>query len=1167
MSTIPALQPALFDVILAGTVSAHIPVAYDISPDLFAFTSSCIGTNSCRTPVSSERQSLGPALGIVASEQLFQGRRLPEIQPNFTTTASAGLASPVDQIVCIKFGHKRIPLRLFVASKSVLSVWRCDDQQPTDHSTHSPEFNSIFHQTNSVPLDTSTSSSLGNLQISQQLIKSDLHGQIHSMSVHLSDDLVAACVDDSVMIIAVSTGAAIAMQGHSARVTACDFFNSSANPNAKNWLLSLSEDRSFKVWDYVSLTCIYDSPIVSSSPLTSIAFDPIRPIFAIGSEDSTIRFYDPTSHVSEYSCEPRMIKLITMRSLVRKWQQGNPRSNAPILKPHVGINGIPVVSSLPIWRRPPEMAVAAEGETHASIQDGSVEHIMCILGLFYAPSKPTLKSQLTLPSRMCVGCPSLIAILNVNSYGILHVIDFNSPNLNMELYDASDNYNRLSSADLVTHEVGRSKRGPMSAKRDIQISQSVTFSTCAGLWGCVLVAIGHAMSGQITLLRIQDMAIPSSKPTFMDGTIPNASLNAENSSSLESLQDCVLASIRKNVVGEKWVENVYQDCIHELAALGVREIHQLPILFSQEPSFCKDVSFLPMYVCRDLKQHIKSVQPKEISFVRDALEVSNLLNRIRISTSDVKTTPLKKSNTSKAVLDLPVTFKSKIKSSGYTQAPSATKMFSGLTNLSQRSIKSKAEHLRNASSAMFNEYSSSGGPIIETKPFPIDTITHLSSITCIRYHPSGRFLATGSSDKCARFYRLPQLRTSEFKQASFSRDFHGHNSCVTDIAWRLNPVKEFGFVLLTTSLDGMVRLWGTEKSHPILSISCASSVGSYSPSPRANRTSLTTKTCSPGTISRFSSSAKESKSSTLLKQGRVHSPILGKSISVSDVGATPFSVWPIYSRFFHRDQFLVTTSGSEIHLRTYSLQHIDPSQFPLPNRQKPAQHTSVNHSAVSTTSTCHSGGSVGSSRTKVILRLKSNAQTVTALSCLNTLPSQYLVSATSNCALHLWDIETGQAVITWHDAHTRMVHWTCMGETLGGVATGFEKLFVSMSVGDGIKIWDIRCGSVRSTPAGSGGLLFGDAADLSPPSLLAALQLNGHVNKFADVRCSVSPCGQYIAAGSEDHHAYMYDIRMGRLVGKTRGNHGSVVTDVAFHPTQREMATGSQGGRIQFFQS
>ncbi|KAJ1340345.1 hypothetical protein BSLG_005047 [Batrachochytrium salamandrivorans] len=1031
MSTIPALQPALFDVILAGTVSAHIPVAYDISPDLFAFTSSCIGTNSCRTPVSSERQSLGPALGIVASEQLFQGRRLPEIQPNFTTTASAGLASPVDQIVCIKFGHKRIPLRLFVASKSVLSVWRCDDQQPTDHSTHSPEFNSIFHQTNSVPLDTSTSSSLGNLQISQQLIKSDLHGQIHSMSVHLSDDLVAACVDDSVMIIAVSTGAAIAMQGHSARVTACDFFNSSANPNAKNWLLSLSEDRSFKVWDYVSLTCIYDSPIVSSSPLTSIAFDPIRPIFAIGSEDSTIRFYDPTSHVSD-----------------------------------------------------------------------------------------------------------LIAILNVNSYGILHVIDFNSPNLNMELYDASDNYNRLSSADLVTHEVGRSKRGPMSAKRDIQISQSVTFSTCAGLWGCVLVAIGHAMSGQITLLRIQDMAIPSSKPTFMDGTIPNSSLNAENSSSLESLQDCVLASIRKNVVGEKWVENVYQDCIHELAALGVREIHQLPILFSQEPSFCKDVSFLPMYVCRDLKQHIKSVQPKEISFVRDALEVSNLLNRIRISTSDVKTTPLKKSNTSKAVLDLPVTFKSKIKSSGYTQAPSATKMFSGLTNLSQRSIKSKAEHLRNASSAMFNEYSSSGGPIIETKPFPIDTITHLSSITCIRYHPSGRFLATGSSD-----------------------------NCVTDIAWRLNPVKEFGFVLLTTSLDGMVRLWGTEKSHPILSISCASSVGSYSPSPRANRTSLTTKTCSPGTISRFSSSAKESKSSTLLKQGRVHSPILGKSISVSDVGATPFSVWPIYSRFFHRDQFLVTTSGSEIHLRTYNLQHIDPSQFPLPNRQKPAQHTSVNHSAVSTTSTCHSGGSVGSSRTKVILRLKSNAQTVTALSCLNTLPSQYLVSATSNCALHLWDIETGQAVITWHDAHTRMVHWTCMGETLGGVATGFEKLFVSMSVGDGIKIWDIRCGSARSTPAGSGGLLFGDAADLSPPSLLAALQLNGHVNKFADVRCSVSPCGQYIAAGSEDHHAYMYDIRMGRLVGKTRGNHGSVVTDVTFHPTQREMATGSQGGRIQFFQS
>ncbi|OAJ43998.1 hypothetical protein BDEG_27300 [Batrachochytrium dendrobatidis JEL423] len=1128
---------ARFDVVLAGTVSAHIPVSCDSSPDLFGFTtgqkSICHSENS-----HSHSRPAEPAIGLIAGERLFQSRLSVALQPDQIISLK-DYSNPKEQIVCIKFGHKQLPLRIFVASKSILSVWTCDNQSGPTYTPSNLQFSSNNARISDMPIP-DTPPLLNSMVGFQKIVRSDFSDTINGISVHQSDNFVAAHLHDSIMVVAVSTGAAVELQGHLARITACQFFNHTANPAAKDWLLSVSEDRTFKIWNYSSLECLYSSSIVCSSPLTCISFDLVKPIFAIGSEDSIIRFYDPTLHASSVSCEPRLVKSIDLDALCRKWYIHNTLPSITVPKKYTRSDGVPIVSSLPSWRRTVDQrnetiitgtAAAAEEDCIGLDSNSDVKHTLCILNMFYGPPIPSTTPHLPFTSRIFVACPSLIAVLDANSYGILHIVNFNSSQLNMELYKHSNNALDSMTDQLGLLNVKTDTTLRKTAAQTIQMARSISFSHCAGMRHCTFAAITHAMSGQITLLCIHE--------------IHKQRLNLSLASNVSdmSLQDIVIGAIRKHVAGDKWVDNIYQDCMRELAFQGIHNLNQLSIRFGNDDSLVNNTLFLPMYVNKELSMSIKSNHIKERSFIKDTeffLRLPRLggmandncaHSTVKSASSTLKTgtktsRSLKNKSSTNVIIDKPVTFRSTIKSSGYTQAPKATKLFSGLDASFSKPLKSKVSNSNLSSEASLfvgAKYPVNGNPLTEIKQLSIPTIPHTSSISCIRYHPSGRFLATGSADKCARFYRLTTTKSSG-QSSSVSRDFHGHNSCVTDIAWRLNPIKDVGHVLLTSSLDGMVRLWGTDRSDPVLSISCLATVSTASAlSVNVRKTSV------------LKTATLQLNQKSQPKKTGFSKPSMNTCSASGGSDSGTLTVWPIHARFFHRDQYLVTTAGSDIQFRTYTIQHADPAKFPSRISTK-----SILPPRPSTAEASHR-------QTRLVMRLESDAQTVTALACLNTNLSQYIVSATSDRWLHLWDAETSQPVLTWKDAHIRPVNCICLGETLEGVATGFEKLFVSTSIGDGIKIWDIRCESTGSS------------------SIHPVLQFNGHVNRFTGVRCSVSPCGLYIATGSEDNHAYMYDIRMGRLVGKTRGNHGAVVTDVAFHPTIREMATACQDGRVKFF--
>ena len=80
-----------------------------------------------------------------------------------------------------------------------------------------------------------------------------------------------------------------------------------------------------------------------------------------------------------------------------------------------------------------------------------------------------------------------------------------------------------------------------------------------------------------------------------------------------------------------------------------------------------------------------------------------------------------------------------------------------------------------------------------------------------------------------------------------------------------------------------------------------------------------------------------------------------------------------------------------------------------------------------------------------------------------------------------------------------------------------------------------------------------------------AAKFANHTNRREpNVGCAFSPCLRYVACGSEDRAAYIYDVRTGTQVAKLPG-HGDVVSGVAFNPIHPQFASVSYDGTARFY--
>ena len=132
--------------------------------------------------------------------------------------------------------------------------------------------------------------------------------------------------------------------------------------------------------------------------------------------------------------------------------------------------------------------------------------------------------------------------------------------------------------------------------------------------------------------------------------------------------------------------------------------------------------------------------------------------------------------------------------------------------------------------------------------------------------------------------------------------------------------------------------------------------------------------------------------------------------------------------------------------------------------------------------------------------------------------STLAVACCSDRALRLLDVQAGRVALTLPDAHRRPPHLArlCEGSAHLPAAAPLYDLVGSAAVGDGVRLWDVRCGRLAARLA---------AADLR--ALPAGFQ--------------VSPCGRLVALGSDAAHVWLWDLRAARIWLRPKSDSGTSV--------------------------
>ncbi|XP_029687621.1 WD repeat-containing protein 27-like [Takifugu rubripes] len=225
---------------------------------------------------------------------------------------------------------------------------------------------------------------------------------------------------------------------------------------------------------------------------------------------------------------------------------------------------------------------------------------------------------------------------------------------------------------------------------------------------------------------------------------------------------------------------------------------------------------------------------------------------------------------------------------------------------------------------------------------------------------------------------------------------------------------------------------------------------------------------------------------------------------------------PIKSaQFYYLDKFLLLASGPSLHLYLYN---IDTSSDDIKRYKK----RSVVKLAGSFEST--------------------SATNITAMSSINDFFSYVVLMGGSDRSIQVFDMNKGAVAAVLPDAHSRAVH--CISHNKGSVFTTqapeLYNLFLTSAVTDGVKIWDLR-------------------------TLRCTRRYENHVNRVHPCSAAISACGRFIATGSEDNCAYVYDIRSSGYLHKLQ-NFSNPVLSVGFHPATTQLMTGTLDGKLRLFQ-
>jgi WD40 repeat protein len=429
-------------------------------------------------------------------------------------------------------------------------------------------------------------------------------------------------------------------------------------------------------------------------------------------------------------------------------------------------------------------------------------------------------------------------------------------------------------------------------------------------------------------------------------------------------------------------------------------------------------------------------------------------------------------------LDKPITFHTRIKSSGYGAA--SNNCIKKKSIQERKTLPSKQQQTSSKDSSFMasylKEYPVDCGVLQhfqEKHALPRQNFLHQGAIHHIEYSRDAKFLASAGQDKVAQVAKLP---FSKFQGES--NIFAGHDGPIRSIHWSHNNQ----MLLSTSSVDQTTRVWLADADTPSIIFGAAGN------DPTA-------------------------------KGGNAHLSSAKRAMKRDIVDA----------QFFYMDKFILSAAGNSLRMHQFELDEVYAR-----NLKKKITKNDVQVDE-------------NKSRKKKIAQWNCNdIQNITSLTCINSFLSHLVVLSGSDRSLRIFDVAQGKIVRTISDAHPKAPHTIALPNVSCYVShpSNFYDLLLSSAVANGsmggsIHLWDVRADNCM--------MRFGE-----------------HVNRVHPLGMSFSPCMRYIATGSEDRAAYIYDIRTGRSVTKLTG-HTDVVTSVAFNPLYPQLATASYDGTIRFY--
>ncbi|XP_059373212.1 WD repeat-containing protein 27-like isoform X1 [Carassius carassius] len=224
---------------------------------------------------------------------------------------------------------------------------------------------------------------------------------------------------------------------------------------------------------------------------------------------------------------------------------------------------------------------------------------------------------------------------------------------------------------------------------------------------------------------------------------------------------------------------------------------------------------------------------------------------------------------------------------------------------------------------------------------------------------------------------------------------------------------------------------------------------------------------------------------------------------------------PIRSaQFYYLDKFLLLASGSNLMLYLY---HLDTTRDDI------KRYTQRSKSKLTSKFNMKSGTDI------------------TSMSAINDFYSYIVLAAGADRTIQVFDMNQGCMATQIPDAHCRAVHHLTQNKGSAFCTQALESynLFLSSAITDGLKLWDLR-------------------------TARCVRRYESHVNRCHHCTAAFSPCGRFIATGSEDHSAYIYDTRSSNFLHKLP-RHSETVLNVAFNPANPELLTGTLDGKLALF--